>query len=205
MYMDISIKSVEFICFILSCHKFCLFAHLADLDLLQGACQLFHLARNVFVPNGERLHLVFPLSRWFIISCYFSSAIVCWFSSIMRLADAITPTACLSCLFFSLPYLFIFVQQHVPSTAQFATWLSEVAVTWCFEIINVYFPFSVSALFLLTSDWKSVLAKVASRQWFDLKSFLCTKGSCLSRRWSVFIFPKPLLALVSSAPEMPSS
>lgn len=77
MYMDISIKSVEFISFILSCYKFCLFAHLADLDLLPGACQLFHLARNVFVPNGERLHLFFPLSRWFIMSCYFSSETVC--------------------------------------------------------------------------------------------------------------------------------
>lgn len=181
MYMNISIKSVEFIGFILSCYKFCLFAHLADLDLLPGACQLFHLACNVFVPNGEKLHLVFPLSRWFIMSCYFSSVIVCWFSSIMRLADAITPTACLSCLVFSLPYLFIFVQQYVPSTA-FATWLSEAAVTWYFEIINVCFPFSVSALFLLTSDGKSVLAKVASRQWFDLKFFLCTKDCHLSRQ-----------------------
>lgn len=77
MYMDISIKSVEFIGFVLSCYKFSLFAHLAGLDLLPGACQLFHLAHNVSVPNGERLHLVFPLSRWFIMPCYFSSAVIC--------------------------------------------------------------------------------------------------------------------------------
>lgn len=124
MYMDISIKSVEFICFILSLYKLCLFAHLADSYLLPGACQLFHFAFNVFVPNGERLHLVFPLSRWFIMSCYFSSAVVCWLSSITRLADAITPPPCPTKLSgFSLPHLFavIFVQQHVPSVA-FSRW-----------------------------------------------------------------------------------
>lgn len=76
-YMDISIKSVGFIGFILSCYKFSLFAHLADLYLLPGACQLFHLAHNVFVSNGERLYLVLPLSRLFIMPCYFSSAIIC--------------------------------------------------------------------------------------------------------------------------------
>lgn len=143
MYMGICIKSVEFIGFILSYYKFCLFAHLADLDLLPGACQLFHLARNVFVPNGERLHLVFPLSRWFIMWCYFSSAVVCWFSSITRLTDAITPIVCPTKLsFFSPPHLFavIFVQQHVPSTV-FATWLWEAALSWCFEIINLCFSF----------------------------------------------------------------
>lgn len=184
MCMDISIKSVEFIGFILSRYKLCLFAHLADLDLLPGACQLFHLAHNVFVPNGEGLHLVFPLSRWFIMSCYFSSAIVCWFSSITRLADAITPTVCPTKLpGFSLPHLFavIFVQQHVPSAA-FSRWHSEAVVTWCFEIINVCFLFSVSTLFLLTSNRRGTLAKMASRQWFDLKFFLCARGSHLSRQ-----------------------
>lgn len=49
----------------------CLFAHLTDLDLLPAACLLFHLANNIFVLNGKRLHLVFPLSRWFIILIFF--------------------------------------------------------------------------------------------------------------------------------------
>lgn len=79
----------------------------------------------------------------------------------------------LSYLFFSLPHLFavIFVQQRVPSAA-FSTWHSEAAVTWHFEIISVCFPFSLSALVLLTSNRKGMLAKVASRQWFHLKFFL---------------------------------
>lgn len=76
-YMDISIKSVHQ-CFLSSyklCLINCLFAPLTDLDLLPAACLLFHLAYNIFVLNGKRLHLVFLLSRWFIMLIFFRNSL----------------------------------------------------------------------------------------------------------------------------------